>query len=40
MITQIIKKEFHELIDKIENLLILEQFYKALSFSHNNSKNE
>ena len=40
MNTQSIKKEFHELIDKIDNRLLLERFYNALSYSHNNSKYE
>ncbi len=40
MTTQAIKREFHELIDKIDNQLLLEQFYKALSYSHSNSKFE
>ena len=40
MTTQAIKREFHELIDKIDNQLLLERFYKALSYSHSNSKFE
>jgi hypothetical protein len=38
MTTELLKKEFHELIDKIDNNLLLEQFYKALNYSNNNSK--
>lgn len=40
MTKEAIKKEFHELIDKVENILILEQFFNALNFSQNNSKAE
>lgn len=40
MTKEAIKKEFHELIDKVENTLILEQFFNALNFSQNNSKAE
>lgn len=40
MTTQSIKKEFHELIDKIDNKLLLERFYRAMSYSHKNSKFE
>lgn len=40
MTTELLKKEFHDLIDKIDNNLLLEQFYKALNYSNNNSKYE
>lgn len=40
MTKEAIKKEFHELIDKVENTIILEQFFNALNFSQNNSKAE
>lgn len=33
MTLTILKKNFHTLIDKVENKELLDQFYKALSFS-------
>lgn len=40
MTTELLKKEFHDLIDKIDNDLLLEQFYKALNYRNNNSRYE
>lgn len=33
MTLTVLKKNFHNLIDKVENKELLDQFYKALSFS-------
>jgi hypothetical protein len=40
MMSTTLKKEFHELIDKTDNPVLLEQFYKAFAFRINNSKQE
>jgi hypothetical protein len=40
MMSTTLKKEFHELIDKTDNPVLLEQFYRAFAFRINNSKYE
>lgn len=40
MTSTTLKKEFHDLIDKTDNTVLLEQFYRALVSRIDNSKHE